>query len=165
MTQGANITDDTGARLEQAYVSLLVEVFRMNGDHLNVGNTIGSELGLNSIRWQVLGAISLSPSLLPVAHLARNMGLTRQAVQHTVNDMRDEGLVSFKPNPHHQRAMLVAMTEKGETAYRTAGERHGRWARAIAAELPPERLEDAAELLRELQRRIAASPPPSHHED
>ena len=165
MTRGENITNDIGARLEQAYVSLLVEVFRMNGDHLAVGNTIGGELGLNSVRWQVLGAISLSPLLLPVAHIARNMGLTRQAVQHTVNDMRIEGLVCLKPNPHHQRAMLVAMTEKGKTAYRTAGERHGRWARTIAAELPPERIEEAAELLRELQRRIAASPPPSHHQD
>lgn len=156
---------ETEPRLEQAYVSLLVEVFRMNGDHLAVGNTIGADVGLNSARWQVLGAIALSPALLPVAHIARNMGLTRQAVQHTVDDMRGDGLVCLKPNPHHRRAMLVAMTEKGKTAYRIAGERHWQWARTIVADLSPQRVEDAAELLRELQRRIAASPPPSSRQD
>ena len=153
------------SRLEQAYVGLLVEVFRMNGDHLAVGNTIGAELGLNSARWQVLGAIALSPVALPVAHIARNMGLTRQAVQHTVDDMRAEGLVRLETNPYHRRAMLVTMTDNGEAAYRTAGERHGKWADTITAGLSPERIEDAAELLREIQRRIAASPPPKQHQD
>lgn len=165
MSSRPTSTYEPESRLEEAYIGLLIEVFRMNGDHLAVGNAIGAELGLNSARWQVLGAISLSPVPLPVAHLARNMGLTRQAVQHTVDDMRAEGFVRLEPNPHHQRAMLVAMTEKGETAYRTAAGRHGRWARSIIANLPPERIENAAELLREIQRRIAASPPPSHHQD
>jgi DNA-binding MarR family transcriptional regulator len=149
--------NDSKSPLRRAYVGLVIEVFRLNGDQLAVGNALGADLGLNSARWQVLGAISLSPVPLPVAHIARNMGLPRQAVQYSVDEMREDGLVRLEPNPHHKRAMLVAMTEKGEAAYRAASERHGRWAETLMADLPPERIEAASELLRDIQRRIASS--------
>ena len=63
--------------------------------------------------------------------------------------------MQLEPNPHHQRAMLVTMTERGERAYRAATERQGRWAEALAADLSPEAIEAAAALLREMQRRLA----------
>ena len=116
------------------------------------------DLGLTSARWQVLGAIALSPVPLPVAHLARNMGLTRQAVQRSVDEMRNDGLVRLDPNPHHRRAMLVTMTELGSSAYRAASERQERWADLLAAGLSPEDIEAASFLMRELQRRLEASP-------
>ena len=114
--------------------------------------------GLTSARWQVLGAIALSPVPLPVAHIARNMGLTRQAVQRVVDDMRADGLVRLEPNPHHRRAMLVAMTEEGETAYRGASTRQERWADDLAAGLSPDAIEAAGSLLRTLQQRLHAAP-------
>jgi DNA-binding MarR family transcriptional regulator len=106
----------------------------------------------------VLGAIALSPVPLPVAHLARNMGLTRQAVQRSADEMLSHGLVRLDPNPHHRRAMLVTMTERGESAYRAASERQGRWADVLAAGQSPEDIEAASLLMRELQRRLEASP-------
>ena len=143
--------------LRRAYVGLVIEVFRLNGDQLAIGNALGADVGLTSARWQVLGAISLSPVPLPVAHIARNMGLTRQAVQRTVDEMREDDLVRFEPNPHHRRAMLVAMTERGEAAYGDVSERHGQWVEALMADLSPELIEVASDLLREIQRRIAKS--------
>ncbi|MCJ2011508.1 MarR family winged helix-turn-helix transcriptional regulator [Methylobacterium sp. J-076] len=157
MTNGPSAPAEPKSRLRRAYVGLVVEVFRLNGDQLAIGNALGAGLGLTSARWQVLGTISLSPVPLPVAHIARNMGLARQAVQYSVDEMRADGLVRLEPNPHHKRAMLVAMTEKGEAAYRDASERHGRWAETLMADLPLERIEAASELLREVQRRIASS--------
>lgn len=155
MTRRPSAEPDDGA-LRRAFTGLVIEVFRLNGDMLAVGNALGAQVGLTSARWQVLGAISLSPVPLPVAHIARNMGLTRQAVQRSVDEMRAHGLVRLEPNPHHRRATLVAMTEKGEAAYHAASERHGRWAEALAADVPPERIEAASEMLREIQRRIAS---------
>lgn len=96
----------------------------MNGDLLAAGDALVGDLGLTSARWQVLGAIALSPVPLPVAHIARNMGLTRQAVQRLVDDMRADGFVRLEPNPHHRRAMLVLATERGHrlsSGHRTAG--------------------------------------------
>lgn len=141
-------------RLRRALTGLVIEVFRLNGDLLAGGDALVHDLGLSSARWQVLGAIALSPGPLPVAHIARNMGLTRQAVQRVADDMRMDGLVRLEPNPHHRRAMLVAMTERGEAAYRQASVRQEGWADDLAAGLPPEAIEAASALLRTLQQRL-----------
>ena len=132
----------------------MIEVFRLNGDLLVAGDALVHDLGLTSARWQVLGAVALSPVPLPVAHIARNMGLTRQAVQRVVDDMRTDGLVRLEPNPHHRRAVLIAMTEHGEAAYRQASARQERWADDLAAGLPPEAMEAAGALLRTLRQRL-----------
>ena len=145
------------SRLRRALTGLVIEVFRLNGDLLAVGDALVHDLGLTSARWQVLGAVELSPVPLPVAHVARNMGLTRQAVQRVVDDMRADGLVRLEPNPHHRRAMLVTMTEAGEAAYRGASARQERWADDLAATLSPEAIEAAVTLLRTLQQRLDAS--------
>lgn len=141
-------------RLQKAYTGLVIEVFRLNGDQLAIGNALGADVGLTSARWQVLGAIAYSPVPLPVAHIARNMGLTRQAVQRSVDEMRRADLVRLEPNPHHRRAMRVAMTERGEAAYRDASERHAHWIETFMAGLSAERIEAASEILREIQHRI-----------
>ena len=140
--------------LGRVLTGLVIEVFRLNGDLLATGDALVHDLELTSARWQVLGAVALSQVPLPVAHIARNMGLTRQAVQRVVDDMRTDGLVRLKPNPHHRRAMLVAMTENGEAAYRQASARQERWADDLAAGLPPEAIEAACTLLRTLQQRL-----------
>jgi DNA-binding MarR family transcriptional regulator len=142
------------ARLRKTFTSLIIEVFRLNGDLLAAGDALIGDLGLSSARWQVLGAIALSPVPLPVAHLARNMGLTRQAVQRLVDEMRGDGLVNLVVNPHHRRAMLVVMTDEGEVAYRAATARQEGWADALAVGLSLESLETAGDLLRDLQRRL-----------
>jgi DNA-binding MarR family transcriptional regulator len=149
---------DDKARLRRALTDLILDVFRLNGALLASGDALVGDLGLTSARWQVLGAIALSPAPLPVAHLARNMGLSRQAVQRSIDEMRSDGLVRLDPNPHHKRAMLVAMTECGETAFRAAMERQEVWADDLTAGQSRENVEAASALLRELQRRLDASP-------
>ena len=141
-------------RLRRVLTGLVIDIFRLNGDLLISGGALVGDLGLSGTRWQVLGAIALSQAPLPVAHLARNMGLTRQAVQRSVDDMRGAGLVRLVVNPHHRRAMLVVMTGQGDAAYRAALARQHGWADALAAGLSPDRIEAASDLLRELLRRL-----------
>ena len=156
-TELANAEDK--ARLRRSLTDLILDVFRLNGALLAAGDALVGDLGLTSARWQVLGAIALSPVPLPVAHLARNMGLTRQAVQRSVDEMLSDGLVRLDPNPHHRRAMLVTMTERGKSAYRAASERQEGWADMLAAGLSSEGVEAASLLLSELQRRLGPSTP------
>ncbi len=118
--------------IDRALGQLIVETFRVNGDLLAAGDALVGDLGLTSARWQVLGAIALSPVPLPVAHLARNMGLSRQAVQRLSNELSADGLVHFAANPHHQRAKLVLLTPQGRKAYDAAIARQRPWARAVA---------------------------------
>jgi DNA-binding MarR family transcriptional regulator len=150
---------DDRLRLRRSLTDLIIDVFRLNGALLASGDALVKDLGLTSARWQVLGAIAFSPVPLPVAHLARNMGLTRQAVQRSVDEMRNDSLVRLDPNPHHKRAMLVTMTQRGESAFRAAMERQEGWADALAAGLPSEGVEAASVLLRKLQRRLDSSIP------
>jgi DNA-binding MarR family transcriptional regulator len=102
----------------------------------------------------VLGAIALSAVPLPVAHIARNMGLTRQAVQRLANEMERDGLVRFGPNPHHQRAKLLLLTPRGKAAYDTAMKRQRPWASSLANGLSIKRIEAATVTLRAIRQRL-----------
>ena len=133
---------------------LILETFRLNGCLLMAGDALVADIGLTSARWQVLGAIALSPIPLPVAHIARNMGLTRQAVQRLVNEMEGGGLVSFEPNPHHQRAKLVLLTPRGKAAYDAAMKRQGPWANSLSNGLSMEQVEAATETLRVIRQGV-----------
>ncbi len=119
-TAGAAITD------------LIVEIFRVNGRLLAEGDRLVAGLGMTSARWQVLGAIALSPVPEPVARLARGMGLNRQGVQRIVNELAAEGFVEFQDNPHHRRARLVVLTDAGRNAYTAATALQVPWANALA---------------------------------
>jgi DNA-binding MarR family transcriptional regulator len=141
-------------RNRDAITDLILEVFRLNGRLLVSGDALVAKLGLTSARWQVLGAIALSPVPLPVAHIARNMGLTRQAVQRLANEMERAGLVRFGPNPHHQRAQLVLLTPRGKAAYDAAMKRQGPWASGLAAGLSAAPIEAATAILRRIRQRL-----------
>lgn len=133
---------------------LVLEVFRLNGDLLEAGDRLVADIGLSSARWQVMGAIELSPVAQPVAHIARNMGLSRQAVQRLANELAADGLVRFAPNPHHARAKLLTLTDKGATAYAQAMKRQRPWVRGLADNLPAEDLAAALRVMRALRQRL-----------
>lgn len=150
--------DDSASRTA-GLTALIIEVFRVNGRLLAAGDALVADLGLSSARWQVLGAIALSPAPLPVAHIAANMGLTRQSVQRLANQLEADGLVAFAPNPHHRRAQLVRLTACGQAAYDTAMTRQLPWAAALAAGLPPTELALAGRVLRVLRQRLDRNSP------
>jgi DNA-binding MarR family transcriptional regulator len=145
MTRAADVTE------------LILESFRLNGRLLAAGDALVGDLGLTSARWQVLGAVALSAVPLPVSHVARNMGLSRQNVQRIANELEAQGVLRFAPNPHHQRAKLVFLTEHGRGLYEAAAERQGPWATALARGLPAKDIEAAAVLLRTLRSRLDAA--------
>lgn len=143
---------------KDALTDLILETFRLNGRLLAAGDALVADAGLTSARWQVLGAMALSPVPLPVAHVARNMGLTRQAVQRLVNEMERDGLVRFMPNPHHQRARLVILTPRGKAAYDAAMKRQEPWARSLVNRMSAERIAAAAVTLRTIRQRLDERP-------
>ncbi|KZD21010.1 MarR family winged helix-turn-helix transcriptional regulator [Tardiphaga robiniae] len=100
-----------------ALTDLILDLFRLNSRMLAAGDRLVAELGLTSARWQILGAIITAERPQPVAWLARDLGANRQNVQRIVNDLHEEGLVAFETNPHHRRAQLVILTDKGRQAF------------------------------------------------
>jgi DNA-binding MarR family transcriptional regulator len=134
---------------------LILSVFRLNGQLIDAGNRLVMDIDLTSAWWQVLGALDLSPVPLPVAHIARNMGLSRQSVQRIADLLTEKGLVRFEANPHHQRAKLVVLTPQGRAAVKGAEARQRPWARDLTAGLSLERLATALGVLTELNRHLA----------
>ena len=98
----------------------------------------------------------MSPVPLPVAHIARNMGLSRQGVQRIANELEGQRIVRFAPNPHHQRAKLVVLTEHGSTLFEAASSRQKPWATALGDDLSARTIETATKLLREVRSRLEA---------
>jgi DNA-binding MarR family transcriptional regulator len=142
------------ARIADALTQLIIETFRLNGRLLAAGDALVADLGLSSARWQVIGAVGLAAAPLPVAQIARNMGLTRQAVQRVVNDLGRMGLVRHAPNPHHRRAKLVLLTAAGRAAYAAALERQRPREEALGHGLGVKQLANAAALLKSVRERL-----------
>ena len=135
-----------------ALTALILEAFRLNGRLLADGDRLTGDLGLSSARWQVMGAIEAVP--LPVAQIARDMGLTRQAVQRLANALADEGLVTFELNPNHRRAKLVHLTDRGRLALNEVNRRQVEWSNRLAAGLAIETIEAALALMHTLRQRL-----------
>ena len=110
-----------------ALTGVMLDFFRLNSLIQTSGDRLIAGLGLTSARWQILGAIVAAERLQPVAWLARDLGANRQNVQRIINDLHREGLVAFATNPHHRRAQLVVLTEKGKHAFDEAMELQAPW--------------------------------------
>ena len=127
---------------------IALTVFKLNGQFLHVAEGLARPAGLTAAHWQVLGAVMTTP--LPVAGIAREMGITRQAVQRIADILAENGMVEYLPNPAHRRAKLVAPTQKGLEAVRRIGPAHAAFADRLCEALSDERAADVHRLLREL---------------
>lgn len=143
------------ATVHEVTTELVLEIFRLNGEVIAMGDALVEDLGLSSARWQVIGAIALAAKPLPIAQIARNMGLTRQAVQRVANELEEEGFLRFAPNPHHQRAKLALLTRKGESTYVAASARWKPAASALSRGIDAKSLTEALLVLRRLRQGIS----------
>ena len=90
----------------------LGNVFRINGALLEISENICSKD--NSITvpiWRVLAIIRNQP--MTVSAIADYLGLKRQSVQATVNQMKKKGLIIIKVNPKHKKSYLISLSVKG----------------------------------------------------
>ncbi len=134
----------------EQFTDIVLQVFKLNGQLILEGDKLSNELGLSSARWKVLGAISLSQAPMTVAQIAKNMGLTRQAVQRLANNLKEDGLLSFKNNPHHKRAKLIVLTKKGMNTYEKLKQKQIPWANSIATKISFSDLEITSSVLLKL---------------
>ena len=118
------------------------------------GDRLVDGLGLTSARWQILGTIVAADRPQPVAWIARDLGAARQNVQRIVNDLAKEGLVAFATNPHHRRAPLVVLTDKGKSTYEAAMRLQAPWVNRLSEGLQVEDIETTRSVMTALRRRL-----------
>jgi DNA-binding MarR family transcriptional regulator len=131
---------------------LILETFQLNGRLLAAGDRLTRDLRVSSARWQVMGAIADTP--LPVAQIARRMGLTRQSVQRIADILAEEDLVAFTLNPNHQKAKLVTLTPHGKEVLQEVSRRQILWANELAKGLAATELQAAVHLIETVRKRL-----------
>ena len=130
-----------------AITDVIFETFRLHGRLIAFGDQMVESWGLTSARWQILGSIVLSDSVVTVSDIARNLGLSRQAVQRVVNDMAASGFVRLEDNPHHKRAKLVNLTDKGQEVYGEVDREFTAWVNTVAGTFDLTALGEAREVM------------------
>lgn len=133
---------------------IILDTFQLNGLLVTEGDKLVKSIGLTSARWKVLGALAYSDKALTVPDIARGMGQSRQAVQRLSNEMLEDGLLATEPNPHHKRAKLLKLTDKGQQAYGQAMHKQIPWVNAMASEIKKTDLEKAASVLKQLMTEL-----------
>jgi DNA-binding MarR family transcriptional regulator len=137
-----------------ALTDLVLDLFRLNSLLLTAGDRLVARLGLTSARWQILGAMVAAERPQPVAWLARDMGANRQNVQRIINDLEKDGLVAFEANPHHRRAQLVVLTDKGRQTFDAAMRLQVPWINSLSEGLAVKDLQTMHKLIIALRRRL-----------
>ena len=102
--------------------------------------------------------MALAGRPLTVPQIARRMGLTRQAVQASVNRLLGEALVETGENLDHRRTPLIALTEVGRQKYAAVDRRQIRWINELSAGLKVSDLANAARVLHDLSDRLEITP-------
>jgi DNA-binding MarR family transcriptional regulator len=146
--------DDPRTPAGTALTDLILDLFTLNNRILAAGDRLVAGLGLTSARWQILGTIVAADRPQPVAWLARDLGAARQNVQRIVNDLVKEGLVAFATNPHHKRAQLVVLTDKGRQIYDAAMHLQAPWVNELSEGLRVEDIQTAHGVVSALRRNL-----------
>jgi DNA-binding MarR family transcriptional regulator len=143
-----------------ALTGLILDLFRLNSLLLTAGDRLVAPLGLTSARWQILGAIAYAERPEPVAWLARGLGANRQNVQRIINDLHSEELVAFEANPHHRRAQLVVLTDKGRQTFEAAMRLQVPWVNGVSDGFLLKDIEAAHRFVTALRKRLEGNNEP-----
>lgn len=133
------------------------EIFRFNGQLLDVAAGLSAHLGITPTHWQTMAVIRNEP--MTVSDISRRVGLRRQSVQHTTRQLAARGLVRLARNPRHVRAPLVALTRRGQQMMRQLLRLQVALTERFCADLTVSEhdLERTAQMLRDMRARSAAA--------
>ena len=123
-----------------ALTALVLPVFALNGELLEAAAVITAP--------QVLGAVLEEP--LPVAEIARRVGLTRQSVQRVANDVVAQDWAHWQPNPGRRGQNLLILTGKGRRAITTLTAEQHAWADTVGQEIGEKDLKTLGTLISRL---------------
>jgi len=98
---------------DRQFKALTQAAFRLSNLLTAERDKLVEDLGLTSARWQVLETLGLQPAPVSAAHVARQLQISRQAVQRVLNDLAKQRLVQFLADSNDKRAQLVSLTAPG----------------------------------------------------
>ncbi|MFG2498529.1 MarR family winged helix-turn-helix transcriptional regulator [Streptomyces sp. NPDC048441] len=157
-TRATRATQQEQQEQQDLFSRTALGIFHLNGQFLSVAEDLAKPGGLTAAWWQVLGAVLPEP--LPVAGIARAMGITRQSVQRIADLLVRRGLAEYAPNPAHRRAKLLRPTDEGRAAVRKIGPGHAELAGRLAAALGEDQFAETVRVLERLSSVLARTVEP-----
>lgn len=127
---------------------LIADLYEAAGAVRRRGDALASLAGQTQARWQVMSVLSDGGWTVPRA--ARRLGVTRQAVQRTVDALRTDGLVQIEHNPDHQRSPLIALTDEGRAALAAITKAGTDWNMTVGSKISTQDIQTARSVLRAL---------------
>ena len=92
--------------------------------------------GFTMAQARLLGIVAASGAVNP-SELARQLGLSRQAMSSASLSLEREGLIGRTHRPNDRRQVLLSLTPKGRTRYRALEARQHRVHRRLEELVPP----------------------------
>jgi DNA-binding MarR family transcriptional regulator len=68
--------------------------------------------------------------------------------------LQEEGFIAYKPNPDHQRAKLVCLTDKGQRVVKQMARHQTLWANQVASTVGTSNIQTALTLVKKLRSRL-----------
>lgn len=93
-----------------------------------------------------------------INHIARQMGTTKQSAKQIVDAMAKKGYVAVAPSERDRRALRVAVTPRGEEAFRVCSGRTDAFLADIFDGFTPDELQALCALLQKLCRADTDAP-------
>ena len=134
---------------------LFALAFRCYVDHLHEELQAAGFVGVRAAFGPVLRALRAGDSTL--VGLARDLGVTKQAVARVLDDMRADGLIDQTPDPADGRARLLSLTARGRAMVDTAIGIGARFESALADELGDRRTRELRAGLEHVVERAGAA--------
>lgn len=116
-----------------------------------LADAIHKEAGLNASTRAVMEELAEGPRTVP--DIARRKSVTRQHIQLLVDELAKSDLVELRPNPAHQRSLLIALTRKGETLFTSVRKREAPLLERLAAGLDARKAAATIQTLAGVRRR------------
>lgn len=138
---------------DDAFQDVLLALFQLHGRVLEAADVMSGGFGLTGARWQVMKVAARQS--FTVSQIARRLGLKRQSVQRTVDQLAGQGLVELAPNADHQRASLVGLSPEGRHILTALETRQQAWLGRCLRGLGRAELESLADSLGGLSEHVA----------
>ena len=140
---------------DDAFQDVLLGLFQLHGHVLDAADVMSGGFGLTGARWQVMKVAARQS--LTVSQIARRLGLKRQSVQRTVDQLAGQGIVELQPNVDHLRAALVVLSGEGRRVLATLETRQQAWLARCLRGVPRHELEKLARSLATLAGRVESA--------
>lgn len=137
----------------EAFNAFALAVFRVAAALNASGDALTKPVGQSSARWRVLGRVSQGPQT--VSQIAQRIGNARQSIQRIADDLVEDGLADYIPNPADRRAQLMQLTDRGWLALAAIEAEQERWSTRLGKVLDNDSLEALTTDLNEIAGKIA----------